>query len=167
MGNRGKEIPVGARQLVRNHEPVLALPQNRTRNLGVVGRTEFIPFLRRRSIGSLKRNQRNGKHGMNSVLRRSHLGVLASWCATMGKLGWLRPPKMAACHPSCPAHELANAREFPCQRETSGRVSVGFSRDNPWRKTGRGIMDLGGFAHRFVGDRRRIRGRVQLGMIQS
>jgi hypothetical protein len=26
--------------------------------------------------------------------------VLASWCATMSKPGRLRPPKMAACHPS-------------------------------------------------------------------
>jgi hypothetical protein len=26
--------------------------------------------------------------------------ALASWCATMSKLGRLRPPKMDACHPS-------------------------------------------------------------------
>jgi len=26
--------------------------------------------------------------------------ALASWCTTMSKLGRLRPPKMAACHPS-------------------------------------------------------------------
>ncbi len=32
---------VGARQLVRNHEPVLALPQDRTRSLGVVERNSF------------------------------------------------------------------------------------------------------------------------------
>ena len=42
------------------------------------------------------------KNGMNSVLPRSHLGVLASWWAPTSNLGRLRPPQMAAaCHPSC------------------------------------------------------------------
>ncbi len=56
-GERGEKL-VGARQLVRNHEPVLALPQDPWPGRR---RTEFISFLPRRSICSFKRNQRNGK----------------------------------------------------------------------------------------------------------
>ena len=56
-GERGEKL-VGAHQFVRNHEPALALPQDPWPGRR---RKEFIPFLPRRSIRSLKRNQRNGK----------------------------------------------------------------------------------------------------------
>ena len=53
-----------------------------------------------RSWQMLNRGDQRGvaKNGMNSVLPRTS-EALASWCATMSKLGRLRPPKMAACHP--------------------------------------------------------------------
>jgi len=56
-GERGEKL-VDARQLVRNLQPALALPQDPWPGRC---RTEFIPFLPRRSIRLLKRNQRNGK----------------------------------------------------------------------------------------------------------
>ena len=111
-----RRSPVGA-----HHEPVLALPHNRTRSLGVVGRTEFIPLLRRRSMGSLKRNQRNGKHGMNSVLRRSHLGGARQLVCNHGQTGVAAPSEHGRLPPvlSC-AHELAGAREFVHRRNEDG-----------------------------------------------
>jgi hypothetical protein len=38
-------------------------------------------------------------HGLG-VVEQVTSEAFASWCATMSKLGRLRPPKMAACHPS-------------------------------------------------------------------
>jgi len=96
-GTRAREKIVGARRLVRNHGPVLALPQDRS--LGVVERNSFRFFPADRLARS---NGTNGTAKTESIPFYEEVTseALASWCATMSKLRRLRPPKMDACHPS-------------------------------------------------------------------
>src|SRR5208283_4485790 len=71
----------------------------RTRGLGAVewNSFRFFPADRfARSNGTNGTEKRNEFRSTKEVTSEA----LASWCATMSKLGRLRPPKMAACHPS-------------------------------------------------------------------
>src|SRR5271157_3038334 len=84
--------------------------------------------------------------------------ALASWCATMSKLGRLRPPKMAACHPSWRTNWRAPSRIARVLRQSlepkarTGSIGgvrwqqVDIRRPHPRARTGR--VDVSGYGFR-------------------